>query len=302
MTSMATFRAATGYRPIDSVRYLQRPTIDPHFHAETDIYLYRLASSGQAGSITTAERTGDEPDLLFMSRGAGVPAFGHVGGARFKLAANRAHRATFVPRGIDTSVTFGVSAYSTNLMFPAGYLSSLVAEQRPHEFQPVVFAEDERLFQLIRMLDAEISAPGFASRLMVDGLTRSLAALLGRVDLRKTRSEADRVYLSPAKLRRVIAFIDAHLDEEITLADLAKIADLSVFHFARVFKRATGSSPYHYVRERRLDLSRQLLADGQLPICELALACGFSNQSHFTSAFSRAMGMSPGRYRLLIRQ
>ena len=93
-----------------------------------------------------------------------------------------------------------------------------------------------------------------------------------------------------------------HPSDLETLADLAKIADLSVFHFARVFKRATGSSPYHYVRERRLDLSRQLLADGQLPICELALACGFSNQSHFTSAFSRAMGMSPGRYRLLIRQ
>jgi AraC family transcriptional regulator len=101
----------------------------------------------------------------------------------------------------------------------------------------------------------------------------------------------------PRKLRRVLEFVDANLDQDIGLDDLARIAELSPFHFSRVFKLATGSSPYHYVRDRRLKRSRLLLAEGRLGIAELALACGFANQSHFTAAFTKAMGVSPGRFR-----
>ena len=108
---------------------------------------------------------------------------------------------------------------------------------------------------------------------------------------------ADRIYLSPPKLRRVMAFIEANLQESIGLADLAQAAGLSANHFLRVFKLATGETPYHFLRTRRLERARQLLADERIPLAELALECGFANQAHFTAAFSREIGISPGRYR-----
>jgi AraC family transcriptional regulator len=110
-----------------------------------------------------------------------------------------------------------------------------------------------------------------------------------------------RIYLSPPKLRRVIAFIEAHLQENIGLTDLAAAAGLSANHFLRVFKLATGETPYHFLRARRLERARQLLAASAMPLAQLALECGFANQAHFTAAFSREQGISPGRYRRLMQ-
>ena len=109
-----------------------------------------------------------------------------------------------------------------------------------------------------------------------------------------------RIYLSPPKLRRVIAFIEAHLHEHIGLNDLAGAAGLSANHFLRVFKLATGATPYHFLRARRLERARQLLTASTIPLAQLALECGFANQAHFTAAFSRDIGISPGRYRRLM--
>lgn len=112
---------------------------------------------------------------------------------------------------------------------------------------------------------------------------------------------AKRIYLSPPKLKRVIDFIEANLQESIGLDDLARAAGLSANHFLRVFKLATGETPYHFLRARRLERARQMLADDAMPLAELALECGFANQAHFTAAFSREVGISPGRYRRAVR-
>jgi AraC family transcriptional regulator len=99
----------------------------------------------------------------------------------------------------------------------------------------------------------------------------------------------------------VLDFIEANLQESIGLDDLAHAAGLSANHFLRVFKLATGETPYHFLRARRLERARQLLADNAMPLAELALECGFANQAHFTAAFSRELGISPGRYRRAVR-
>ncbi|MBA4045689.1 MAG: hypothetical protein C0510_00095 [Erythrobacter sp.] len=116
-----------------------------------------------------------------------------------------------------------------------------------------------------------------------------------------TLSERDRVHLVPSKLKRVTAFIEANLDKRIGLADLAHAAGLSPNHFLRVFKRATGDTPYQYLRARRLQRACELLSRSSLPLAELALDCGFANQAHFTAAFTRQFGVPPGRYRRAIR-
>lgn len=296
-SSKTGFRASTGYGPIDSVRYEEETKVDAYRHHDSDILLFRTAHLSRRGEMTTASRGTWDPDLIMLSRGTGATAFGKVAGSPFTAAPSTALRTTFVPRGVDSDVTFAMGARSSNLMFPKGYLAGLVADGVGRELQPSVFQEDPQLVRLIQMLEAEMMAPGFASGLLVEGISRSIAILLMRVDHRVIVDQADRIHLSPMKLRRILEYIDGNLDQDLRLSEMAAIAELSTFHFSRVFKLATGYSPYRFVRDRRLDRSRALLRDGQLDIAELAVACGFATQSHFTAAFTKAIGIPPGRFR-----
>lgn len=146
----------------------------------------------------------------------------------------------------------------------------------------------------------EVQGPHFFCHL--DWPAEADVALLAANDALHPARPPDRIYLSPPKLRRVIDFVEANLHERIGLDDLAQAAGLSPNHFLRVFKLATGDTPYHFLRARRLERARQLLAANTLTIAQLALECGFANQAHFTAAFTRAMGISPGRYRRAVRR
>src|SRR5258705_2275539 len=92
----------------------------------------------------------------------------------------------------------------------------------------------------------------------------------------------DRRRLSAREIRTVTEFIDAHLDEQLSLAQLAQTVSLSQYHFARRFREATGTTPHRLVTERRVERARRLLTSSTLPISSVANACGFSDQSHLT--------------------
>ena len=104
-----------------------------------------------------------------------------------------------------------------------------------------------------------------------------------------------------ARLRRALDHISANLDEDITLAQLAEVAGLSVFHFARTFTRAIGVSPSRYVSRMRLEKAMAEIAAGRSSLAEIALNAGFSSQASFTRAFCRVTGLTPGEYRTLGR-
>jgi len=103
--------------------------------------------------------------------------------------------------------------------------------------------------------------------------------------------------LDDGRLRRIVQFIDANLQNDIRLKDLARVANLSPFHFSRAFRKATGGPPHRFVRDRRLERARELLKDSSTPLAEIALICSFSSQSSFNRAFTRAYGVSPGKFR-----
>jgi AraC family transcriptional regulator len=100
-----------------------------------------------------------------------------------------------------------------------------------------------------------------------------------------------------ARLRRTLDHISANLDKEITLAQLAQVAGVSVFHFARTFTRTMGVSPSRYVSRMRLEKAMADIAVGKLSLAEIALKAGFSSQASFTRAFYRVTGLTPGEYR-----
>ena len=103
--------------------------------------------------------------------------------------------------------------------------------------------------------------------------------------------------LPKPKLQRVLTFIAENIGEEITLDKMAKISRMSVYYFARMFKQAVGISPYQFVLEQRLDYGKYLLTETNLPLVEISLRCGCSNQSHFTTVFKQFLGITPKRYR-----
>jgi AraC family transcriptional regulator len=103
--------------------------------------------------------------------------------------------------------------------------------------------------------------------------------------------------LGPARTRRVRSYIEQSLEHDLSISTLAKVAGLSPQYFAEMFRQTMGFTPHHYVSQRRIERARQLLADTDLPIAEVAHRCGFTSQSQFTIVFQRLTDVTPGRFR-----
>jgi AraC-like DNA-binding protein len=294
--SSGAFRSRSGHRAIDAIRYRQPTLLETHGHA-SGLQLLRTCSYGTAGTLTAAERPTGEPDLMFVSRGSGLPACGKVAGRSFELKPNLAERVTYVPADADSIVEFGVAARSSTLIFPHGYLAGLMQAADHGSFVPLLFEADRHLMQLVRILEAELVSPGFASEIAVESLCRMIAIHVARLGIAGEQERADRMVITKVRLKRVMDHVEAHLGEPVGLPELAAIAGLSPFHFSRVFRNQTGSTPYQHVIRRRIARAKELLSDPAMPIGEVARACGFSSQSHFTAAFTRATGVSPAKFR-----
>jgi AraC-like DNA-binding protein len=103
--------------------------------------------------------------------------------------------------------------------------------------------------------------------------------------------------LPPVAMRRVREHIETHLGENVDLAALASIAGLSVFHFARAFKRTAGVTPHLYLLRRRIERAQEMLGRTELSLSEIALAAGFFDQSHLARHFRQVVGMTPREFR-----
>jgi len=98
-------------------------------------------------------------------------------------------------------------------------------------------------------------------------------------------------------IEEVLTYISMHIDQAITVGDLAKRANLSPYYFSRVFKRSTGLSPYDYILSHRMENAKYLLRTTSFPVKKIALCCGFSAVSSFCTNFKKRVGFSPLQYR-----
>jgi AraC family transcriptional regulator len=159
---------------------------------------------------------------------------------------------------------------------------------------PAVTFPDPLLGQLVRTLVQEVRG-GVVDRLLADSLMAALAMRVAqRFGSEKPECLPD---LPPLRLRRVLDYVDAHLDQELTLAELSGVACLSPCHFSRSFKDAMGLGPQRYTVRRRVERAKALLYRGDESLAAIAAAVGFADQSHFTAAFRRETGVTPGRFR-----
>jgi AraC family transcriptional regulator len=105
--------------------------------------------------------------------------------------------------------------------------------------------------------------------------------------------------LPPRVLRRVEAYIAENLDAPLRISDLADVAGLSEFHFARMFKTSKGEPPHRYVLRLRVEQAKRLMSKTEMEMSEIALACGFGTQSHFSACFRKRTGFTPSAYRAI---
>jgi AraC family transcriptional regulator len=164
------------------------------------------------------------------------------------------------------------------------------------ELAPALDLSDPDILHAMHGLIREIERPGPLGRVYAESLAVMALTALVRPHLREAEGRQE-TGVELRSVRHVIDFIDAYLDEDLSLFTLAAEAGLSPRHLARQLKRATGLSPHQYVLRRRVERAKTLLAQRDLSITDVALAVGFSSQAHLTAAFRRVYSITPGVYR-----
>jgi AraC family transcriptional regulator len=161
---------------------------------------------------------------------------------------------------------------------------------------------DLRLHQIAMLLLSELKSDGIMGQLYVESLTQVLIIHL----LRNYSSSTPQIApqhngLTAIQLRQTIDYIQAHLDRDLSLAQMAAAISISPTYFSSLFKRATGSSPHQYVIQQRVERAKVLLTTTHLEIASIAFQVGFSSQSHLTQHFKRLTGSTPKQVSKIVR-
>jgi len=133
-------------------------------------------------------------------------------------------------------------------------------------------------------------------RFILQSLDTHLAVCLLRI-AKKTPLSFNYKFGEKANIARAIEFIRVNFDKDFSLKDVSGVANLSPYHFIRVFKGQTGKTPYEFLMDFKIEKARELLTAGKLTVTEVCYQCGFNNRSHFASAFKRRVGITPTSYR-----
>jgi AraC family transcriptional regulator len=146
------------------------------------------------------------------------------------------------------------------------------------------------------VLQAAVEAEDVAGGLYAEALANALAVhLLRRYAIGRHLDQSFHGGLTPGKLHRTLAYILAHLEHKLSLAELTTVAQISPAHFARLFKCATGQTPHQYVITCRMERAKQLLTETALPLQEVGARGGYADQSHFTALFRQYVATTPKR-------
>ncbi|RRN63977.1 helix-turn-helix domain-containing protein [Caulobacter sp. 602-1] len=121
------------------------------------------------------------------------------------------------------------------------------------------------------------------------------------VDDEPSPAHAEASPLPPWRLRKILGRIEAGLDQRIKLSELAALTGLSTGHFSRTFKNSVGDTPLSFIRRRRIERAKVLMAETSAGLAQVAQDCGFCDQAHFTRAFHHLVGLSPHRWRVGLR-
>lgn len=192
----------------------------------------------------------------------------------------------------NTSVQFMLLAIESALLKQVS--QDLVNPDRIELIPHFMTGQDVLIQGIFSALREELESGKLGGYLLIDSLKTTLAIHLLRnycTTQPKLSSYADG--LSKSTLQQVTEYINDHLHQDVKLIELASIAQMSPYHFLRLFKHSMGVTPHQYILQRRIEKAKCLLQHGELSIAEIAATVGFCDQSHFTRYFKRIVGVTP---------
>ncbi len=194
----------------------------------------------------------------------------------------------------------------THLYLSAGAVAEVAAQVyerrvRDVELFDVLRTNDPVLSGIATFLARESREGDLGGRLYVDSLkNQACVHMLRRYANVSFREPSSYGGLSGAQCRLLIQFVEENLDRNISLADMADVVQLSIFHFIRKFRTAFDCPPHTYVMRRRIEHAKRQLARRDIPLKVVAADCGFSDQSHMTRVFRRLLATTPAEYRKVV--
>ncbi|HKR39500.1 MAG TPA: AraC family transcriptional regulator [Paraburkholderia sp.] len=203
--------------------------------------------------------------------------------------------ADVVPAGVEGEWTDDADCTILRVWFDDRFVRS-IAEQMENpwgkrEIRPHLQLRDPRINSLAGALLAEIDAGTACDPLFAESISTAMVVrLLGGTGASEGRGAA---VLAAHKATRVTDYIESHLDERLTLGELAALVDLSVPHFKALFRETLGMPVHQYVVRRRVERARALLVEGKLSLSQVALEAGFAHQSHMAHWMTRLLGVTP---------
>jgi AraC family transcriptional regulator len=157
---------------------------------------------------------------------------------------------------------------------------------------------DPRLSAMVAAAHAEMVAGFPSGRLFLDSLEQAMAVtLVNGHAVRHRPLQFSRGGLNSARLRRIKELVDAKMEGDLSLEEMAQSVGLSTAHFARMFRKSTGGTPHQFVLRQRLERAKGMLRAPDARVLDVALACGFKTQQHFAQVFRGVWGVSPTEYR-----
>jgi AraC family transcriptional regulator len=208
-----------------------------------------------------------------------------------------------VPAGLQTQIMFDGRNAGTIFLIDPGAIADVVGPDK--SFQMADFGrlreglfQDQFLKSLLTGLWSEAEAGVPIDPFYLDGM---LLSIIGRLNIlgrqRPFVAPSHASALEKQHMARITSFVEENIDNRLGLAELAALVQLSPFYFSRAFKRATGQTPHRFVLARRVSRARNMLVTTTLPLADIALATGFSSQSHMTTIFVKLIGTTPARLR-----
>jgi AraC-like DNA-binding protein len=181
--------------------------------------------------------------------------------------------------------------------FTAVIRSSGIRPVKLRQLPPAGFVTNRRVDSLCSLLMHETEAQAPLGRLYFDALAKALIiAVVSQTDVRLP--EAGNLYIQHDRIQRAVSHLEANFQVKLTTEDLARVSNLSPFHFSRLFSRLVGLTPHEYILSCRLRFAARLLrGHSEYSVGDVAVQAGFADQSHFTKCFFRVFGKTPKAYR-----
>ncbi len=239
--------------------------------------------------------------MIIVGRQPGIYQENRIDGKFHRRESEAIGDALIVPAGVTNATVWKGDAEFSLLTLCPKFVGEVAHESiDPDRVEPIpqVGTVDPLIHQIGLSLKADIEAGYPTGKIFGESAATMLAArLLQQYSVRTPKLASDEDGLSSYTLRQVLDYVRSHLSQDLSIVDLAQVAGMSLYYFLRLFKKSMHYTPRQYIIQMRIERAQELLRSRELSIADIALQCGFTNQSHFTNVFRQLTETTPKAYR-----